>query len=334
MEKLQALREGTLERVEMSSNSLLLWISARGQGSWAQFRAAVEELHLGADTEVEGEYDDVSDQFALPLYQTLKFNLQRVGHAEFFAGAEGADWRVAPPALAITQHARGWIGIVAGARSLALMDRLTTATAAEGAHIQTLEFPAYPDQVLIIAGAQDRLAAIAERAGLFLQENAPAVLLLSLPPVDDPNVGYPVQLPFGSEWKIDRFSPDDLVWRSATLEAARAASGGLFRFSLKHQRHVLFCTRGGVASRIPGQVGKYLVLRRRRRQVVRYDSQNHILSVPASCRPPFLVERALVLCSGSPPSYNGGLQRGELNYTEIPEDIAAIAAALLRQELR
>src|SRR5574340_183927 len=106
----------------MSANSLLLWMSARRHGSWAQFRAAVEELHLATDVEVDGEDDDAPDQFALPLYQMLRFNLQRVGHAEFFAGAgEGADWRVTPPSLAITRNARGWLGIVAGARSPALM---------------------------------------------------------------------------------------------------------------------------------------------------------------------------------------------------------------------
>jgi hypothetical protein len=84
-------------------------------------------------------------------------------------------------------------------------------------------------------------------------------------------------------------------------------------------------------------VGKFLVLRqrRRRRQVLRYDAQDRMLSTPASCRPPFLVERALILCSGLPPSYeDAGPGGGSLHYTEIPQDIAALAAGLLRQELR
>lgn len=319
----------------MTANSLLLWMSARRHGSWAQFRAAVEELHLGADVEVEGEGDDAPDQFALPLYQTLRFNLQRVGHAEFFAGAgEGAEWRVTPPALAITRHALGWLGVVAGARSLSLTDRLRSATAGQGAELRVLPLASYPDQILITAGSRDSFAAISEQAGFFLQDDAPAALLASLPPVDDPTVRYQAELPFGSDWRIDRFSPDDVVWRSATLDEARAASAGLFRFSLRHQRHMLFCCKGA-AARIPGQVGKYLVLRRRRRQVLRYDAHSRTLSMPASCRPPFLVERALILCSGSPPSYaSGGLRGGSLQYAEIPEDIAVIAAALLRQELR
>ena len=255
----------------MSASALLLWMSARRQGSWQQFRAAVEELHLSEGNDLEGEDDDAPDQFALPLYQTLRFNLQRLGHAEFFAGAgDGAEWRVTPPSLAVTQHARGWLGIVAGARSLMLLKRLHAAAGV--ANLQTLAFPAYPDQILVAANDEGTLAAVAERAGLLLQNDAPAALLTSLPPVDDPCVRYPTQLPFGADWRIDRFSPDDLAWRSATLDDAAAASGGLFRFSLRHQRHVLFCGRGA-AFRIPGQVGKYLVLRRRRRQVLRYDEQ-------------------------------------------------------------
>lgn len=317
----------------MSANSLLLWMSARRQGSWAQFRAAVEELHVGDADGPEGEGDDASDQLALPLYQTLRFNLQRVGHAEFFAGAgESAEWRVTPPALAVTRFASGWQGVVAGARSLAQIERLRGATGA-ATELRTLVIPGYPDQLLIAANDRRALAEAADRAGLFLQTDAPAAILGTLPPVDDPSMRYPAQRPFGSDWMIDRFCSDDLVWRSATLEGAATSSSGLFRFSLRHQRHVLFCARGA-AFRINGQVGKYLVLRRRRRQILRYDRGGRSLSVPASCRPPFLIERALILCSGFPPTFQGGLRGGVLHYAEVPESIAAAAAALLRQELR
>ena len=72
----------------MSANALLYWMSARQQGSWQQFRAAVEELHTTDEGE-RGSCDDgdAPDSSSLPLYHTLRFNLQRLGHAEFFAGA-------------------------------------------------------------------------------------------------------------------------------------------------------------------------------------------------------------------------------------------------------
>ena len=315
----------------MSTNALLFWMSARRQGSWQQFRTAVEELHVDQSDDRGDEEDDASDQFGLSLYQALRFNLQRLGHAEFFAGAGDAGWRVTPPSLAVTQHARGWFGILVGARSPTLLKHVHDAVASAGARMETLALPTYPDQIMVVAENEAAVAAVAKRAGLFLQWDAPAAILTSLPPVDDASVRHPAQLPFGAGWRIDRFCSENLGWRSATADDAASASGGLFRFSLRHQRHVLFCEKGA-AFRIPGQVGKYLVLRtrKRRRQVLRYDGQKRTLAVPASCRPPFLVERALVLCSGAPPSYEGGL----LQYSEIRESIAGIAAALLRQELR
>lgn len=313
----------------MSTNALLFWMSARRRGSWQQFRTAVEELRVSENNDLGGEDDDALDQFALSLYQTLKFNLQRMGHAEFFAGAGDADWRVTPPSLAVTRHACGWLGTLVGARSPTILKHLRAAVESAGARMETLALLAYPDQILVAAGNEGAVAAVAERSGLLLQCDAPSVLLASLPPIDDACVRQPAEFPFGADWRIERFSSENLAWTSATLDDATSASGGLFRFSLRHQRHMLFCARGS-AFRIPGQVGKYLVLRtkRRRRQVLRYDGQKRMLVVPASCRPPFLIERALVLCSGSPPSYENGV----LHYTEIPESIAAIAAALLRQE--
>lgn len=332
MEDVQAPREGDPEKFAVSANALLFWMSARRQGSWQQFRTAVEELHINErNPDLGGEDDDVPDRFAPSLYQTLRFNLQRLGHAEFFGGAGDADWRVTPPTLAVTPYARRWLGILVGARSAALLQRLHADVKCASTKLETLALQAYPDQVMVAADNEGAMAALAERAGLLLQRDAPSTLLTSLPSIDDPCVRHPAQFPFGTDWRIERFSPEKLAWKSATLDGATSASGGLFRFSLLYQNHVLFCVRGA-AFRIPGQVGKYLVLRtkRHRRQVLRYDSQKRMLAVPASCRPPFLIERALVLCSGKPPSYENGI----LHYTEIPKNIAAIAAALLRQEFR
>jgi len=318
----------------MSANELLLWMSARRQGSWQQFRTAVEELHV-ADSDGDpqgGAEEDTADQYALPLYQALRLNLQRLGHAEFFAGAGGSDWRVAPPSLAATQHSRGWLGVVAGARSPRLLQRLKDAAAS--IEIETLSPPACPDQLRIVASDPRTLAGIAQRAGLLLQHDAPAAILMSLPPVDDPAVRRQTDLPFGADWRIEQFSASDLGWRAATRDEALSTSVGLFRFSLRHQRHVLLCSRGA-ASRVPGQVGKYILLRRRRRGVLRYGAVQRRLSVPASCRPPFLVERALILCSGLPPSYEAGSGvTGVLHYSDVSEAISGLVAALLRQELR
>lgn len=318
----------------MSANDLLLWMSARRQGSWQQFRTAVEELHMAdSNGDLPDGSEEGTDQYALPLYQALRLNLQRLGHAEFFGGAGGDnEWRVVPPSLAVTRNDKGWLGVLAGARSPALLQRL--GNAATPNKFETLPSAACPDQFRIVASDPDTLADIAQRAGLFLQPDAPAAILMSLPPVDDPAVRRRVELPFGSEWRIEQWSASSLRWRAATRDEALSSSGGLFRFSLRHQRQVLLCSRG-MAYQVPGQVGKYIVLKRRRRRILHYAVVNRRLSVPASCRPPFLLERALVLCSGLPPAYEGGQgATGFLHYSDVPEVIARLASGLLRQELR
>lgn len=318
----------------MSANELLLWMSARAKGSWQQFRAAVEELHLeDSDSGIVAEgNDETGDQFALPLYRLLRLNLQRLAHVEFFAGAGESDWRVTPPSLALTRHTRGWIGVLAGARSSQLLQRVERA--AVSTHVEKLQFPACPDQIRMIADDARALTAVAVNAGLLPQTDAPSAILTNLPTVDDPEVRRPADMPFGADWRVERFSTSELRWKAATREDALSTSVGLFRFSLRHQRHVLFCSRGA-AFRVPGQVGKYAVLRLRRRRILLYDAVLQRLSVPASCRPPFLVERALILCSGSPPSYEAGSAvPGVLNYSDVPETVASLVTALLRQELR
>jgi hypothetical protein len=239
---------------------------------------------------------------------------------------------VTPPTLAVTLGMRGWIGVLAGARSPNLMRRIYTASGPLKLH--HLRFPACPDQFVFSADDPETLAALAEGAGLCLQRDAPTALLMCLPSVDDPSVRCPVPLPLGSEWRIDRFSPEDLRWRGARREDAEATDWGLFRFTFRHQQFALLCSEGK-AFRVPGQVGKFLALRRHRRwrSILRYDRSARIFTFPASCRPPFLVERALLLCSGALPSFQPREGAAVLHYAGIPNSIASTAAALLRQRL-
>ena len=318
----------------MSAESLLLWMSARVQGSWPQFRAAVEALHLNDSDDNESEKADEHspEQNSLPLYHALRLNLQRLAHAEFFSKTAGNDWRVAPPTLAVTECNRGWIGVLAGARSGRLLQRV--GAAATNCELQTLTFQACPDQIRLVADDRRDLRDAAEQAGLIYQDCAPAAILASIPCIDDPLIRHPAQLPFGDEWRVERFSPSSLAWRGATAQYANTAASGLFRFLRRHERPVFLCL-SGTAFRVPGQVGKFMVLKARRQRILCYEPASNRFSVPASCRPPFLIERALVLCSGEPPHYETRTSMtGLLHYANVPAQIARLTSALLRQELR
>ena len=84
---------------------------------------------------------------------------------------------------------------------------------------------------------------------------------------------------------------------------------------------------------MPVQVGKYAILRHERvQEVVWYDRERAVLSLPVICRPPLLIERALVLCSGLLPRLDEHSRR--LEYTEVPLEVAQLAARLLCQEIQ
>jgi hypothetical protein len=306
----------------MTADSLLVWMSARGAGSWQQFRAAVEELHLGDESGATPADIEDAGAYGLPLYQLLRLNLQRLGHAEFFGGAGGPEWRVVPPTLAIAGDCDDGLGVVIGARSPMLLRRLTAACG--DVSLQSSSVESYPIQ-LRIRSSGATLRAVAERAGLIAQENAPLLILLSLPRIDDLSTYRPTLLPFGTAWTVERFSASTFGWKPAMRTDTERT--GLFRFSFRYERRVFYCARGRTTE-LGAQTGKYLVLHRRRRKVFDYDRGARTVSVRPSCRPPFLIERALILCSGLPPTFADR----RLVYAEVPEEIGALAAQLLRQD--
>lgn len=316
----------------MSADRLLLWMSARTNGSWQQFRAAVEQLPVpddGNDADADGSEDGV-DIGGLPLYQALRLNLQRVGHAEFWPGAHGIEWRVTPPSLAIVQRHDGVLGVLAGARSVRLLDKLS---ALAGSRLETWHQSNCPASLCIRASEIDELEDLANRSGLHVQKDAARALLTCLPPVDDPAVRRRADLPFGADWRVEQFDPRALRWQQSQRDAALSSRLGLFRFSLAYQ-HPVFLSDRGSFFRVPPQVGKFVVARRQHRRFIRHDSKRLALSVPAIYRPPFLIERALTLSSGRLAVYQRTPQEGGLlEYTEVSAEVARLAAGLLRQEL-
>ena len=310
----------------MNPNDLLLWISAKGSGTWARYRAAVDELQVSEDANGNDEDlgEDVPDSSGLPIHHRLRLNLERLGHAEFFRADFQNGWRVVPPTVACANNEAGTVGILCGARTNRLLDRIKGAAAS--LRVTTTGQPECPDRVEIIAEEQSQLERIARSTGLFFQPDGARMLLASVPPVDDWQLRTPTELPFGDDWEVNRFSATRLGWMSTTAHEARRASFGLFRFRMAYQPQYYIRLRGQ-AYKIPVQVGKYIVLRGRRRHVVAYDAYSQTLSVPVSCRPPLLVDRALTLCSGLIPL----VESGRLVYQNVSKAIALTTSGLLRQ---
>jgi hypothetical protein len=175
-------------------------------------------------------------------------------------------------------------------------------------------------------GAPERMA---NQLGAITQKGAPLLLIGALPSVSDFVGGRPeTDLPLGAEI-IQRFSVSTLAWQASSRQSALQAKHELFRFRLAHQNLYYLCL-AGKTYRVPPEVGKYFMLRRRHRRVMVYKPESGELTVPAICRPPMLIERALTLCSGMLPRFERSNTR--LCYCGIPELIARLACQASCQE--
>lgn len=308
----------------MKVNEILLWLSARRQGSWQQFRAAVEELHSGdGDTDAED-----NDEF--PLHQQLRLDLERLAHVEFFARDCEEGWRVAPPTFAAHAMPGGVRAVLCGARSPALRERVLRI--GEKVGCETLDCHCVPEVIRLVAPDTSTLADLAPQTGVYFQFDAPLAILSHLPACVPPSRGSKqAELPVGADWRIREFDATGLCWRRTDRRRVEIARTGLFEFQ-HYQQWIYFLRRKGVTFKMGRGTALYALLSRSRRDLLRYCTAAQTFCLPAICRPPRLLERALVLCSGLPPTYNAAT--AYLTYADVPPEIARLAAELLRQPLR
>jgi hypothetical protein len=161
---------------------------------------------------------------------------------------------------------------------------------------------------------------------LILHERGIERLLTSTPPIDNYQLRTASDLPFGEDWQVNRFSPSELKWTDSSIEEARSRKFGLFQIRVRF-RPEYFLKLQDKPYKLPVQVGKYVVLRRAHRKVLRYDYKRRILSMPVTCRPPLLLDRALTLCTGLIPAITDGY----LEYSCIEPRHFSAAKRILRQ---
>jgi hypothetical protein len=297
----------------MNANDILLWMSAKRSGSWAGYKDTLEEMSTQ-----EGENEDDSIDSDLPIYQRLRFNLERLAHVEFNRHEFRNGWRIVPPTLAITSGKP--VGILCGARTEQLVARIQE----DVRNIRFTPQTECPDCIEVLTdGDIERIVA---GNGVLVQHHATESLLAALPPLDDRQMRNSCELPFGNESPVHQFSTSTFEWTSCSPDEARKTSFGLFRWQLPYEKH--YYLKGRVqAYRVPVQVGKYLALRHDRRRVITFDQSSQTLTVPVTCRPPILIDRALTLRTGLIPD----IEQGKLVYRNINAPIGRTTTALLRQ---
>jgi len=311
----------------MRANELLLWLSARREGSWSQFRAAVEELHS-----VENNFDETrgsqTDDNDFPVHQQLRLNFECAAHAEFFERDSKYMWRIAPPVLAMHPTPGGFRAVLCGARSPALCERVLGA--GQGCGCESLICRGTPDVIRLVTTNFNMFSDVAARASVYFQPYAPRTILSCIRPYNPPtSMSKRSEFPTGEGWRIREFDPISFRWRVANRQRAQAVQRGVLEFSLYDDWRYFLRSSGGTFE-LPRAVALYALLNRHG-GLLRYDKQAQALSLPGTCRPPRLVERALVLCSGFPPSFDPTTSC--LTYADVPADIAGFVAELLRQSI-
>jgi hypothetical protein len=309
----------------MGPNELLLWLSARQAGSWSQFRSMVEDL--GLDEPVNG------GGMELPVHQRLRLNLQSLGHVDFLGASASDAWRVTPPVLAIGNPGGRIGGVLCGARSQPLLARLT-ASVPSGC-IETIPMRDGPDCIRVRPpGGAGEMVGIIGVVPMTVQPDAVLNLLSWVDPVDEAALGPERAMPFGRDVSVERFVVERkrCRWEEWPANETGSYDAILFRCT-RWQTREHFLRINGRSFATTGQTAKFFILQKLRRGILRYDAARLELRVPAICRPPMLVDRALSLCSGLPPAEEQRRGARTLVYADVSPAIAGIVAELLRQPL-
>jgi len=183
-----------------------------------------------------------------------------------------------------------------------------------------------PETVSITGSLPGELISLSHDCSIPVQWNAPLAILGSATTPAETRL-TPKELPVGNGWTVSRFSKSGLTWVPSRLQEAQQAARGLFQFKSDYGSETVL-KEGGETFAVDPLLGKYRILTKRNRPI-HFDAASTTLSVPVTCRPPALVERALVVCSGRLPA----VRDGWLIYSSVSAYVAEAAAALLDQRL-
>ena len=251
---------------------------------WMSFRGKVG-LH-----DVRGELTGGEDA------RRILRDFVTLGHLEVTGSA---SWRIAPPVLAgMPPEEAGSAAVLCGARTAALLRRLSEACASEGAWMERNEVVGRPALIRVAAPGASALASVADAAGIPLQNDAGFTLMACTPAISEwPR--EPCPMVGGNVGAVSRFSRSGINWVDSTLEEAVALPHGFFRIERSWDRVHIIKTGHAECAYMDSRAGCLAVCAGRR--LISYDAASRTLSMPRALFPPVLVARALLLCTGALP---------------------------------
>jgi hypothetical protein len=265
------------------SNLLLEWMSFRGNGRLDELPA---ELTTGPPRRV---LDDLS----------------MLGHVETLTGY---SWRIAPPALAglSSDDESEHIAVLCGARTPGLLAHLVAACRSAGTEMDVTAIPNRPSIVRIRCRSTTALATIAAEAAIPLQSNAAYTLLACLPAIRNwPRT--PCAMVAGRVDTVQRFSRSQIRWVTSCLGEATAARTGFFRIKRDWDWVSILKSSETDCAYIDDRAGRMTMAYRLR--AASWDAASRTFSLPIQLYPPAIIARALTLCTGALPQFDGAARR-------------------------
>lgn len=281
----------------MSCDLLLAWMTHVGEGSWAGFRRAAEEL-FG------------SDRDPLKLCRSLRVGLSDLGFADFFvAGTQ--KWRMLPPVLGGLAVRHDAVALY-GSRTPHLVEELRSAAESLGGVFESEDLQDCPTSFRVV-GEREVIAAVAGRLGVTYQPDNARWVVESVHPVYSA-LATAAEEPAPLNWKAQSFDSDKCVWVDGLLPNAAC------EFTPTHGPSKYYVRKkSGKLLRMPKREAIYAAAMLKGMRLIVYDPEAMALTVPLLAPMPELFARAACLCACRPAQ----IINGRFVYTEVPPDVAA-----------
>jgi hypothetical protein len=296
------------------NNDLLLeWVSERASGSWQQFRQAQDWI---LNTDVDERSWRVPPGFSARMLSTL-------GHIE--VDWASARWAAAPPLLTLLPSA-GAHALLTGARTRALIERLSDASDSPSLYVSSLRQRLAPTAVLIACENETNIEALAQALEIAYEYSVSERLSHLLPELDSYLALAPA-MPAASGFGVTRLDLDRLRW--ADVESDR--SPGLYCYDAYGRPLYRLVVSSEEVYDVDLATGAWAALSRwgENRLEYRTDAVNGTLIIPLGAPIPTLHARTAALCSGLAPAR----VEGALWYRNVPTPVARRIARSLDQTL-
>ena len=283
----------------MDCDLLFSWMTHVGEGAWATFRNAVEEL-AGRDADLSR------------VSRSLRISLSDLGFADFFIDGT-QSWKVLPPALG-GLAAEPCVAALIGGRNPALLESLKTSADKHGCQVHWDTPPYGPAFIRVEGASMEELRSIADEMGISFETNLSAVVAQTLKPVPEALDRALVE-PAPLNWKVRSFDFQTGTW----VDGLRPRSACEYTPTYGHSKYFLHVKRGKLLT-LSKRESLYAAAMLNGIQLVAYESASKRLSVPLFAPLPELYSRTACLCSGR----LSKITDGRIAYDQISDELAAL----------